>query len=177
MERERKMPAQERGVSLIELLVVMSIVGVLATLAAPSLSSFVDSTRLNGATNLLLGDLNRARSEAIKRNGRVLLCIRNAAGNACATTTNWAVGWLVCADLDADGTCDANTASDPNPMLVRGPLDSKLTMAFNGTTSVSAIRFNANGSTTEQSQFTLRKGTTGTAKTVSIQTTGSITTP
>jgi type IV fimbrial biogenesis protein FimT len=86
--------------------------------------------------------LNHARSEAIKRNTRVLMCVRNLAGTGCGTGTNWQNGWVVCTDADGNDVCDDSTASNPNPVIVRPALDAALTLAG----SAASVRFNANSS-------------------------------
>ena len=115
---------QQRGVTLLELLVVIAIVAIFATMAVPSLTTFVRDNQLTSARMQLVSDLNLARGEAIKRNIRVLVCSGDAitAGN-CVNGADWAVtGWVLCYDSNINGQCDPATATDPNPFLVRAPL-------------------------------------------------------
>lgn len=123
-----------------ELLVVLTVATILAMIAAPSFSSFINNTRLSSTVSQLTGDLNRARGEAIKRNKRVLTCVRNAAGTDCGTGTDWQNGWLVCYDGDQDGSCDATSATDPNPIVVHQAIDARITL----TGGANLIRFNPN---------------------------------
>ena len=53
-----------KGFTLIELVVTVFIVGLLASIAAPSFQSLIVGTRLSGEMNGLIGALNVARSEA-----------------------------------------------------------------------------------------------------------------
>lgn len=138
---------------MIELLVALAIGAVLLMVGAPSFSTFMNNSRLSAVSSQLLNELNLARSEAIKRNARILVCTRNSAGTDCGAGTNWAGGWLVCYDNEtastpgngiADGRCDAAPAngSNPNPMILVPALPGSVTL----TASAAAIRFNPNGS-------------------------------
>lgn len=142
------------GFTLLESLIVVAIAAILATIAVPSLRSILSSVRQNSALALVLGDLNQARGEAIKRNARVLMCVRNPDGTQCGTSTNWQAGWVICVAGAITDQC-----SDFNPMTVRPALDATLTL----NASAAAIRFNANSS----------QGVDGTAATLTVSGTGS----
>ena len=62
------------GFTLIELLVVVALVVTLQSLAAPAFSAMVSSMRMTSAVNSLFSSLLLARSEAIKRNSRAVVC-------------------------------------------------------------------------------------------------------
>lgn len=76
------------GFSLIELMVVISVVAVLAAVATPSFSQFILSQRVKTASFDLVSNLLLARSEAIKRNADVTLALKDAA-------IGWGGGWTV----------------------------------------------------------------------------------
>lgn len=61
-------PLKQRGVTLIELMLGIALLGIIATLALPSFTAFLDRSRLQGAVQALDADLQWARSEAVKRN-------------------------------------------------------------------------------------------------------------
>jgi len=85
------------GFTLIELVVAMAIVGILLTLAVPSLKAYMQNNRLIAASNDLLSALHIARSEAIKLNKRVSIC-DSTDGENCTGTGNWDTGWIVFID-------------------------------------------------------------------------------
>lgn len=135
----------QRGVTLIELLIVLSIAGLLATIAVPSFRDIIYNLRQSSAASLVLGDLNQARGEAIKRNTRVLVCARNAAGTDCESSVSWNNGWVVCAEGAAANQCAAGSAANPNPVVIRPPLHAALSMAKTGaSTATEPVRFSAN---------------------------------
>lgn len=108
------MPITRRsGFSLIEILVTLSVLAILLALAAPSLQSLVRNNRLTGLTNDLVSALNFARSEAVKRGGRITVCKSansGAAAPGCSTTASWRDGWLVF--VDTSGTVGIFDSTD-----------------------------------------------------------------
>jgi type IV fimbrial biogenesis protein FimT len=87
------------GVSMIELLIVLTIAGILLGIAATSYKSLTTGYRISGEINGLLGDMQYARSEAIKQGQNVVICVANSAGNDCAANdTRWQDGWIIFVD-------------------------------------------------------------------------------
>jgi type IV fimbrial biogenesis protein FimT len=95
-------PCPQRGFTLVELLVAITVTAVLLLVAGPKLSDFAKSVKLTAASNTLLAHFHIARSEAIKRDRRVVLC-KSADGMSCATTGGWEQGWIVFVDANSDG--------------------------------------------------------------------------
>lgn len=88
---------------MIELMVVVAIVAILATLAAPSFVDILRRNRLSAAVSALQVSLSLARSEAVKRgaDARVTVAANTAAGV-------WTNGWTVF--VDGTGTANAGVA-------------------------------------------------------------------
>lgn len=98
------------GFTVIELLVVVTILAVLAALAGPSFGPLIERWRTNQAVNNITSTLYLARSEAIKRGGKV--SVRKIANgtdgcNFASTTQEWSCGWIIFVDADEDGNLDA----------------------------------------------------------------------
>lgn len=134
-----------------EVLISLSVVAILAALAAPSLQGFANEQRLGSTMNELSNDLSFARAEAIKRNARVLLCARSASGATCANDPDWQNGWIVCYDANFDDQCDTGTGLDPNPIKRTGPLHERLRLG----SDTAIVRFNPIGSSNGVSVLTL----------------------
>lgn len=79
-----------RGFTLIEILVTVTLAGLLLTLAVPAFTNIVASSRVMDQTNELVAALNFARSEAVKRNATIIVC-RTASETAtnCAGNGTW----------------------------------------------------------------------------------------
>lgn len=72
-------------------------------LGAPSLVDAVQSLRLQAVAGNVFEHLLLARSEAIKRNGRVVLC-KSADGSSCSEQGTWRQGWILFHDRNNNGT-------------------------------------------------------------------------
>ncbi|MGJ3700025.1 GspH/FimT family pseudopilin [Variovorax sp. AFSI2.2] len=83
-----------RGFTLVELMVTIVVLVVLVSMALPSFDYIKLSSRLNSYSTDLVAGSQVARSEAIKRNAQVTLCV-SSNGTSCATTGQWETGWIV----------------------------------------------------------------------------------
>jgi len=90
------------GFTLVELAITLAIATVLLGLAAPSFARLIAEQQLANEARRLSDAILHARSEALKRNGPVVICASIPA-DPCGATRRWHEGWLVFADADADG--------------------------------------------------------------------------
>ncbi|MEJ5988381.1 GspH/FimT family pseudopilin [Ramlibacter sp. PS3R-8] len=101
------MSQRARGFTLVESLVTLAMVGSLLALGASSMADLFHGLRLQAMSGDLFQQLMLARSEAIKRNGRVVLC-KSADGNSCAGSGAWEQGWILFQDRNNSGARDEN---------------------------------------------------------------------
>ncbi len=98
----------EQGFTMIELMVVVSILAILTAIAAPSFKGLIESWRVKQEVEGLQSAIFYARSEAIKRGGGVVLqkIANNTDGCTLASSNaDWGCGWFVCQDTNGNDQC------------------------------------------------------------------------
>ena len=96
-----------------ELMVTLSIVAILAALAAPSFNLLIDRWRVRDTVESMRSTLFLARSEAIKRGGGIGIekIPKTTPGCTLANTNQaWGCGWFVFEDNNSDGKWQATEA-------------------------------------------------------------------
>lgn len=152
MRNQRPLPAA--GFSLLELMVGVSILGVLLALALPSFSEWVRNNQVRTVAEALREGLQLARSEAIKRNTRVRLQLVSTLDTNCALDTAGPY-WVMNAGASVTpaGNCGAPVSLTGSPAIIQsspvtsavGKVTMTSTLATGTGTGAPVVAFDASG--------------------------------
>ena len=143
-----------RGFTVPELLITLGVIAIVLSTAVPSLSATIKNNRLATELNRVVADIHFARSEAAKRDVRVILCRSanpNASTPACSGSTQvWTTGYIIYAD---DGNHANSWYDNGSDILLRRsqPATSSLSLRTN-TVWNNYLEFNPNGTTHESGE-------------------------
>jgi Tfp pilus assembly protein FimT len=136
-------PRQRKGITLIELLVMLAIVLISTLLAIPLFTSLMQHYRITTAADELYATLQYARTEAVKRNTSVYVSV--------TTGDTWCYG------INTGSTCSCSTAGSCNLGSVSAPAAQLLSLSATGLSSNAFYFDNTHGgaSTAVTLTFTL----------------------
>ena len=150
------------GFTLTELLVVIAIIAILGALAVPSLKSVTAQDRMASEINDLNGDIELARSAAIKQGVTVTICAAATAADTTAANTascaggatGWNAGWIVFTDVGgAAGVANQTYAIASGDTLLR--IHPALQGGDTVKTTVGSLTFNRMGGSAFAGNITL----------------------
>lgn len=108
------------GFTLVELMITVSVIGIVALVAIPSMQALINANRLTGVSGEMSAALQMARSEATRRNTRVTVC-ESSDGTTCTGGKVW-TRWIVRGEANARDTRE--TLRDdraPGSVQISGP--------------------------------------------------------
>ncbi len=145
---------RHRGVTLLELLVVLSITALLLGFGVPSFISTVRSSQMSSSVNSFLSDMRYARSMALRRSASVVMCRVNKLDDESNPVCNtgktidvdgdglddgWAGGWFVFEDVNGDSALNAGET------VLRLQSKSSAIGSIMGSNNSNQFNFTANG--------------------------------
>ncbi|KAA0969924.1 GspH/FimT family pseudopilin [Pseudomonas sp. ANT_H12B] len=120
----------QQGFSLIELLMGLTIIGIVLQLVSPAFAALTESNHREQAAQSLVSGIRNARTLAITRNESVVIHGING---------DWSQGWRIIADISGKGAQD-----NSNPLLVERSSGTQVPIAGNWPVR-QYIRFNSIG--------------------------------
>lgn len=138
--------SNQTGLSLIELMVAITVLGILIVMGFPSYTQWIQNSRIRAAAESIVSGLNLARTEAIRRNTTIRFDLVNSLTSSCALSTS-GTSWVVARGSPA-GACgvapaaatDTSAATTSDPKIVQKWTSAEaaqgITVAATGGTSI-----------------------------------------
>ena len=127
------------GMSAVELMVVLVIVGVLTKLAIPSFQFLIQGNRISSEISALMNDLQYARAEAMRTGQFVSICISSDGASCNVSSGDWRNGWIIFSDPNGNRTVN----NGDTLLRIRKAFSNTDTLQSNPVTS--SMAFNRNG--------------------------------
>lgn len=138
----------QRGLSMIEMVVVVAIVGILAFVVTPEISTQLRNAQIRSAAEAMQSGLLKARTEAISRNQNVRFSLVTDLSDGCVLSPS-AGSWVVSLDDPAGKCSTANPVVDPRILAVHTARDGAAAAAVAATradaAASSSVTFNPFG--------------------------------
>jgi len=105
-------PTRSKGLTLVELVITLAIVGILTSLAVPAFSGIRAKNAMAASVNLFLTQLHLARSTAVTRERRITLCPASNRNECNNDHRAWKNGYLIFQDDNK------NRKRDPGEQII-----------------------------------------------------------
>lgn len=137
-------PIAIRGFTIVELLVTVTVLGIVLMLGLPNLSAWLQNTQIRNSAEATVSGLQLARTEALRRNRQVRFNLVDTLDASCslvATGSSWVVSMA-----DPTGKCNVDPSDTTDPFVVqkRSGQDGSQNVAISA--SASTVFFNGLGS-------------------------------
>ena len=138
-----------KGFALIELMIGILVLGLLISVAGPSLIDLISNNRMLSEVYAMRSALNGARTQALSERTFVTICRSQDRASCGDDTVQWTDGFIVFTDYNAD-----STVNDPNDriFITRAASPEGYTMTYRGAadpnTPLGSLRFDSRGHAT-----------------------------
>jgi type IV fimbrial biogenesis protein FimT len=92
---------RQTGITLIELILALAVLAIISIATVPGLATLIYNVRMSSSVNELIHSFHSARQNARVTGIATAVC-SSRDGKQCQTDNQWANGWLVFANRDAD---------------------------------------------------------------------------
>ncbi len=139
--------SSQSGVSLIELLIGLAIMGLLIMIGLPNMATWLNNSQIRTSGETMLAGLTLARTEAVRRNQIVRFQMVSNLTSGCVISTAGA-DWVVSLD-DPTAACDAAPSEVAAPRIIQTRAGSEGTQrAVVAATTAGVVHFNGLGRVT-----------------------------
>ena len=147
-------PRRQSGFTIVEVLVVVTILGLLAALALPSFQPLIERWRVKTTIEELQSSLYFARSKAIAIGGNIAI-VKNDVSGSCVSTgdDDWTCGWRIFVDADRNGTQAACTPADQTECTIQEMSSSPHTLLVVAPNDGGALFMDRGGRITKKNGF------------------------
>lgn len=136
------------GFTLVELMVTLSIIGILAAIATPMYQDMIVKSKFSSIGNEFTGSVLKSRSEAINKNTCVSMCMSanpDAVSPTCTSTgLDWQAGWITFLNPTCNSALTA-PASAPDLISAHRTVGMDYTLNTQSGSAVRSIMFNSLG--------------------------------
>jgi type IV fimbrial biogenesis protein FimT len=109
--------SKQLGVSLVELMIIVAIIGILAAVGAPSYREWIENSKIRNGASSILNGIQKARASAVLNNAQV----RFVLGANSAWTVGCVVATAVCpASIEQRASTDGSSTSVTTTTLPGG---------------------------------------------------------
>jgi type IV fimbrial biogenesis protein FimT len=135
--------SRQTGVTLVELLITMTIAGILLGMGVSGYKYVTKANRASSEINALLGDMQFARYEAVKEGLPVKICpAATISSTTCDANQTWSEGWIVLSNALSGTTGTANVLRRQLPFSSFHSTD---TLSTSASAANSTVTFNREG--------------------------------
>lgn len=115
----RKRSSVRRGFSLIEMLIVLTVVGLMLAAASPSVAIWIRNLQIRGVAEAMQNGLQQARMEAMRRNQTVRFSLVSNLTSSCSLSAS-ARSWVISLDdpTSAGSKCATALSSTTTPRII-----------------------------------------------------------